>query len=321
MQRIAVIYGGFSSEVIISERSANTIVKHIPSEQFESIKVKIEEAGWFAEVDGKKLPIDKNDFSYTIEGIKFLFDKAFITIHGTPGEDGKLQGYFDLIGLPYINSGVTASALSFDKWMTNRFLAHAKIPSATAVLLKKDQEINPDDILYKTGLPCFVKPNDCGSSFGISKVKQKEDLLPAIELAFKEGKVVLVESFIKGTEVTCGAYLGAGGIKVLPPTEIVSEGEFFDFAAKYDGKSQEITPARIDVKTTQKVQELTEKIFFLMGLSGLARVDFIIENGIPHVIEVNTTPGMSEASIIPQQIKSIDGTLEEVFSEVLLLKN
>lgn len=319
MQRVAVVYGGFSSEVIISERSANTIMKYIPSDKYESVKVKVEEAGWFAEVEGKRLPIDKNDFSYTLEGIKYLFDKAFITIHGTPGEDGRLQGYFDLIGLPYINSGVTASALSFDKWMTNRFLAHAKIPSAQAILIKQGEDYNEDEILYKLGLPCFVKPNDCGSSFGISKVSKREDLVPAIKVAFQEGKVVLIESFIGGTEVTCGAYLGKDGIKVLPPTEIVSKGDFFDFAAKYEGNSEEITPARIDDKMTQKVQELTEEIFFLMGLKGIARVDFIIENGIPHVIEVNTTPGMSEASIVPQQIKEIGGTLDDMFTDILEL--
>lgn len=318
MQRIAVVYGGFSSEGIISEKSAKNIVAALEGNEYEVVKVKITKNEWVADI-GDGVPIDKNDFSYLVKGKKFLFDKAFITIHGTPGEDGRLQGYFDIIGLPYINSGVTASALTFDKWMTNRFLEHAGIPSAKAILIRKGQTIDPQEVVKKLGLPCFVKPNDCGSSFGISKVKKTEDIESAIENAFKEGEVAVIESFLDGTEVTCGAYKGSNGIVILPPTEIVSDGEFFDFAAKYEGKSKEITPARISKNLTEKISITTKKIFELINLSGLIRVDFIVTNDTPHVIEVNTTPGMSDASIVPQQIKAAGKTLSEVFNEILSL--
>jgi len=314
MKRIAIVYGGYSPEVVISRKSAQVVFKHIDKTEYEPIMVCIERNSWVAEVGSDKIEIDKNDFSYSIDGQKQTFDCAFIAIHGTPGEDGKLEAYFDMIGMRYTTANPLALELTFNKYFCNAFLKQHGIPCAKSILLYNDSEYIDSKIIEELGLPCFVKPNDSGSSFGVTKVKRIEELNTAIQKAFKESNQVIIESFLNGTEVSCGILKLNGKITVLPATEIVSEGEYFDFAAKYEGKSQEITPARIPKEEMEAVQEYTKKAFELLNLTGMARIDFMICAGNPFVIEVNTVPGLSEESILPQQCKAIGMSLSELFN-------
>lgn len=317
MRKVAVICGGLSSEYAISLKSATTIITNFPLE-YSCHRIILNEQGWWLDEQGKQTPVDLNDFSVLqSDGTRLKFDLAVVYIHGYPGEDGKVQAYLDMQGIPYLNSNPLASELSFDKWFCNQFLKNFGIPVADAVLYLTPNEHETDDVLSQTGLPCFVKPCDSGSSFGVTMVKEKSDFEPALDYAFREGKTVVVERYLKGTEVTCGAFRSPDGIVTLPPTEIVAEGDYFDFAAKYEGKSQEITPARINEQELTMVQAFTEKIYATLRLRSLARVDYIIVDGIPHLVEVNTTPGFSEASLVPQQLACAGITIRSCFDRIL----
>jgi D-alanine-D-alanine ligase len=244
-------------------------------------------------------------------------DAAIVYTHGDPGENGKIQAYLDMLQIPYINSGVLASALSFDKWYCNQFLKGFGFEVAKSQLFHFGAQIDATALVADLGLPIFVKPSDSGSSFGISKVKSVDDVQTAFETAFKEGRDVVAEAFLDGTEVTCGVYRSQDGLVALPLTEIVSETEFFDYAAKYDGKSKEITPARINDSVTLAVQSQAKKIYDLMGLRAIARIDFMVVNGTPHVIEVNTTPGFSPASIVPQMLRVAQIGIQDFWTSII----
>lgn len=299
---VGVIAGGYSSEYEVSLNSADTLLTNIPNTYIKYLVI-ITKEKWVVSIDNEEYPIDKNDFSFTYQNKKITFDFAYITIHGTPGEDGKLQGYFDMLDIPYSTCSQKASALTFNKWATNKVLKEHGISCANSIILRQHNSVvNTKHIVDELGLPLFVKPNDGGSSFGISKVKEESNIQDAIKNAFKEGKEVVLESNINGTEVTCGAYISKGTVYTLPLTEIVSHNDYFDFEAKYKGLSDEITPARISKELTNKIQELTINIYHLLGLSGIIRIDYMLDDITPYVIEVNTTPGMSKASLIPQQV-------------------
>jgi len=315
---VAVVYGGYSSEFGISKKSANTIYSNIDTNLFTPFLVELTKEHWIVEVEGVVYPLNKNNFTYELNGEVISFDIAFITIHGTPGEDGKLQAYFDMIELSYVNSGVFPSSLTFNKWACNQFLSQFGINKAKSILLRVNDKINIEFIGEELGYPCFVKPNDGGSSFGISKVSKEEQLSRAISIAFSEGSEVVIESTLIGREVTCGMYYNGNEIIVLPVTEILTENDFFDYEAKYNGESNEVTPADISSELMLKIQAVSKKIYQILGLSSIARVDYIVDsNNVINVIEVNTNPGMTEKSLVPQQIKSAGLSLRNVLSEIL----
>lgn len=320
MINVAVLEGGYSHEKVISLKSSQTVLEHLDKSKYNVYRVRIDSEGWFFySNDGKLSPVDKNDFSFTLNGKKIQIDFAFIMIHGTPGEDGKLQAYFDMLRIPYSTCNQVLSTLTFNKFVCNRFLSELGIKVAKAAIVNKGASYNADEILDKVGLPCFVKPADGGSSFGVTKVKKKEDLAAAIELATQEGNgtKALIESFLDGVEVTNGVFRSRKGVKVLPITEIVSENEFFDYNAKYSGQSDEITPARLSDDMTEKVKEITRQVYELLSMTGIARIDYIIEGDQPYLIEINTVPGMSGESIVPK-MAGVDGiSLSELFDEVI----
>lgn len=318
---IAIIEGGYSHEKVISLKSAATVFENIDSNKYNPIKVRIDEDGWVAFIEKLKIPINRDDFSVTVNNEKIKFDFAFIVIHGTPGEDGKLQAYFDMIGMPYSTCSHLAATLTFNKYVCNQFLKSLGITVAKAVLVRKNERVKPEKVINTVGLPCFVKPADGGSSFGVSKVKELSQLLPAIQKAHEHGTEVLVEAFMEGREFTNGVYLSENGIKVLPITEIVTQNEFFDFEAKYLGESQEITPAILDADMTIKIKQITHKVYQILGLKGMCRVDYILVGNEPHVIEVNTVPGLSAQSLIPQMAAYEGISLKELFSEVINVAN
>ena len=299
MKRIGLICGGFSSEYNISIKSAQTIQNHFPA-HLECVLIQISSADWQERLQ--------------LEG---KIDAAIVYTHGDPGENGKIQAYLDMLQIPYINSGVLASALSFDKWYCNQFLKGFGFEVAKSQLFHFGAQIDAPALVADLGLPIFVKPSDSGSSFGISKVKSVDDVQTAFETAFKEGRDVVAEAFLDGTEVTCGVYRSQDGLVALPLTEIVSETEFFDYAAKYDGKSKEITPARVNEAVTLAVQSQAQKIYDLMGLRAIARIDFMVVNGTPHVIEVNTTPGFSPASIVPQMLEVAQIGIQDFWTSII----
>ena len=317
-KNIAIVAGGSQSEVIVSLKSAAGIFSFIDKGKFNPYIVTIIGKEWMVEYAGEKITIDKNDFSFIYDNQKITFDFAYITIHGMPGEDGKLQGYFELMGIPYSSCGVLPAALTFNKFFCNNYLKSFGINVAKSILLRKGETIRDEKVIEILGLPCFIKPNAGGSSFGVTKVKSAEQVLPAIESAFAEGDEVLMESFLSGTEVTCGIYKAKNKKMVLPVTEVVSENEFFDFDAKYNGQVKEITPARIPEELTKKVQQLTSSIYDIIGAKGIVRIDYIITEGETiHLLEVNTNPGMTETSFIPQQVKAAGLDMVEVMTEVI----
>ena len=301
MKRIGLFCGGFSSEYAISILSANTIQANFPT-TYEVVKIVVSKEQWLVEFQGASIPFDLNTCQFTHAGIPHKIDIGLVYIHGNPGENGKIQAFLDMHEIPYLNAGPLASSLSFDKWYCNQFLRAFDIPVAKSIFLTDIHEKSADEIINTLGLPIFVKPSDSGSSYGISKVKHVSELDQALKSAFNEGKTVVLESFLDGTEVTCGVYQTTSGIQALPLTEIASENEFFDYDAKYNGKSQEITPARISNEMSIKVQERAKKIYQLLQLRSISRIDFMIVGDEPHVIEVNTTPGFSPASIVPQML-------------------
>lgn len=318
-KNVAIVAGGDSSEVVVSLKSAAGLYSFIDKEKYNLFIVTIVGKQWQVEwSDQEKIAIDKNDFSFTRNGIKTTFDFAYITIHGTPGENGILQGYFDLISIPYSCCGVLAASITFNKFTCNQYLKGFGVNVSASILLREGQTVTNDEIAAKIGLPCFVKPNVGGSSFGVSKVKKIDEIQPAIEKAFSEGSEVLIEAFMQGTELTCGMYKTKDKTVIFPVTEVVPKNEFFDFDAKYKGESDEITPARISEKLTYEVQNLTKKIYEILGCKGIVRIDYIITKGdVINLLEVNTTPGMTATSFIPQQVKAAGLDIKDVMTDII----
>ncbi|WP_313269657.1 D-alanine--D-alanine ligase [Epilithonimonas vandammei] len=304
-KNIAVVMGGYSDEYKVSLKSGQLIFESLDRELYNVYKVVILKDEWyFLDENGDKKNINKADFSIHLEnGENLKFDACFNTIHGTPGENGIMQAYWDAVGQKYTGCDFYQSALSFNKKDTLAVLSKYGIPSAKSIYLRNGEEISDDEIVEKLGLPVFVKPNQSGSSLGISKVKDKIELKNAIEFAYKEDDEILIESALNGMEVSVGVLDYQGEVIVLGITEIVPDKEFFDYEAKYEGASQEITPARIDEETRKKVEEISIKAYKSLGMSGFSRSEFIIVDGIPHLLEMNTNPGFSPASILPQQAK------------------
>lgn len=315
MKVIGIFCGGFSSEFEISLKSAQTIQDHFPK-NYQTVKITVSKTGWNALIDGQEYPFDLNSMSFSKDR-SIHIDLAIVYVHGDPGENGKIQALLDLHEIPYLNSGNLASALSFDKWYCNQFLKGFGIPVAKSLVLSQSTQYSTSDIIESLGLPVFVKPSDSGSSYGISKVKTADELPAALESAFKEGKTVVIESFLDGVEVTCGVYRRENGLFALPLTEIASENEFFDYEAKYLGKSSEITPARVSDEVREKVQQRAKYIYELMNLKSVARIDFMLVNNEPYVIEVNTTPGFSPASIVPQMLACAGISIHDFWQEIV----
>ncbi|MDT0642470.1 D-alanine--D-alanine ligase [Zunongwangia sp. F363] len=317
-KKIAIAMGGYSSEYRISINSGNMVYKHLDRELYEPYRVHILQREWFVVADDDTpYPINKSNFTVTINDQLITFDCVFNTIHGTPGENGLLQAYLELIGIPQTSCGSYQAALTFNKRDLISVLKPYGIKAARNYFLNKEDNINVDEIIETVGLPCFVKANRAGSSFGITKVKTKEALIPATKTAFKEDDEAIIESFLDGTEVSVGVVTYKGEVMALPATEIVSHNEFFDYEAKYLGKSQEITPARISEEQTKKVQEIAVLIYKKLKMKGLTRSDFIFHNNEPHFIEMNTTPGLSQASILPQQAEKAGISLKELYGSAI----
>ena len=318
-RRIAIVAGGYSSEFPVSLRSAQGRYSFMDKDRYDIYIVKLTRDEWFVELPGGETSeIDKNDFSF-VEGDRIRhFDFVYITIHGTPGEDGRLQGYLDMIGLPYSTCDTLVSAMTFNKFVCNRYLQAFGIPIAHSIVLRDGQSISDQEVVEQIGLPCFIKPNVGGSSCGATKVKIEGEIQPAIKKAFDEGKEVIIEAFMAGTEITCGCYKTRKRDVVLPVTEVISKNEFFDYEAKYTAcKVEEITPARLSEEMTAKVQERTSLIYDILGCKGIIRVDYIIVGEEPYLLEVNTTPGMTETSFIPQQVKAAGMEMKCVLSEII----
>lgn len=316
---IAIVAGGDSSELPVSLRSAQGIYSFMDKEKYNLYIVEMQGLRWEVQLpDGNKAPIDRNDFSFLLNGEKINFDFAYITIHGTPGEDGKLQGYFDLLQIPYSSCNVLVSALTFNKFSCNQYLKGFGVKVSESVMLREGQSITDDAVVEKIGLPCFIKPNLGGSSFGVTKVKAKEQIQPAIKKAFDEAKEVIIEAFMQGTEITCGCYKTKNKEQVFPITEVVTTNEFFDYDAKYNGQVDEITPARLSEELTERVQTLTSAIYDILGCSGIIRIDYIITKGDKiNLLEINTTPGMTATSFIPQQVRAAGLDIKDVMTDII----
>ncbi|MFY7970727.1 MAG: D-alanine--D-alanine ligase [Flavobacteriales bacterium] len=317
MKKIAVICGGYSGEAAVSMKSAAMVMNNIDRTQYEPTKVVITPERWYAEWEGSEVDMDKNNFSVPTPSGAYGFDAAFIIVHGTPGEDGQLQGYLNMIGLPYTTGDVLNMAVTFNKKMTTRTLGQMGFRVAKSIVLNRDEPYSVSFLTANLGLPCFVKPNCGGSSIGTSRVNVSEEMHIALEKGFKEDEQVIIEEFIAGTEVTCGVIKYQGKVKALPITEIVSKKEFFDFEAKYQGASEEITPARLSEEITRSIQSQCEDIYKKLECRGMIRIDFLIRGEETFVVEVNTVPGFTEASIIPQQAGVIGISKTELITTVL----
>ncbi len=317
-KNIAVVTGGYSGEAVISLQSADQVMKHLDPAKYNCYKVILTKDKWILSQDGKEYSIDKNDFSATAAGKKIKFDCAFMALHGTPGEDGKLQGYFDMLGMPYTSSGVVQSALTFSKSFTVAVLSKLGVNTAQSIVVSKNDKATVDHILAQISLPCFVKPNEGGSSLGASKVKGKDELMPAVQKGLKEGEEVIIEEFIEGTEITCGVVRYKGKIKALAITEIVFKTEIFDFHAKYiDKATEEITPARIPIGIEAECKNLSEYIYKSLGCKGMIRIDYIIKAGKLFLLEVNSIPGMTERSLLPQQSRYAGISEKELYGNAI----
>lgn len=316
-KNIAIVWGGYSSEIVVSEKSMAGIYSFIDKEKYNIYIVKIDRNGWSAEIGGIVYAIDKNDFSINDNGSKIQINFAYITIHGIPGEDGHLQGYLDMLKIPYSSCNVMASSLTFNKFICNKYLETFGVKVAKAIFLTKSSKYNINDIVLKLGLPVFVKPNTGGSSFATTKVKEGKFLQNAIDTAFGESSEVIIESFLDGREVTCGCYKTKSESIVLPITEVITQNDFFDYNAKYNGEVKEITPADLSNKMTETIQLLTSQIYDWVGAKGIIRADFIISDGIPFLLEVNTTPGMTSTSFIPQQVEAAGMSMKNVLTEII----
>jgi D-alanine-D-alanine ligase len=317
-KNIAIIMGGYSSEVHISIKSGNVVYNYLNKEKYVPFRVLILKEKWVA-LDAAKNEylIDKNDFSFVLDCKHVVFDCVFNAIHGAPGENGQILAYLDLINLKHTSAPFYQMALTFNKRDTLSVLKTYGIKAATSMYLNKGDAIHIDKIIQKVGLPCFIKPNNAGSSFGISKAHTNKDILPAIAIALKEDSEILIESFLDGTEVSVGIIQYKGETKVLPITEIVSENDFFDYQAKYEGKSQEVTPARISNTQKEKVEEVAKKIYKILNIRGFSRAEFIFVDEEPYFLEINTVPGFTEESILPQQAKAAGISLAALFENAI----
>lgn len=318
IKNIAILAGGNSSEEGISLKSAAQIANWLDKEKYNVYKILVKGTNWAVKHEELgDIPVSKDDFSFIIKGVKVTFDCALIAIHGTPGENGLLQAYFELIGVPYTTGGVLSSSATFNKDVCKLMVQSTGVNLAKGIKVTKGENISSKTIIEKLGLPVFVKPNESGSSYGVSKVKVEADLIPAIEKAFTEDNTVLIEEFIAGRELSSGVIKTKNKTLLLPVTEIVPKNEFFDYNAKYLNQSEEITPANISAELTAKAQELSLKIYDVLDCRGIARVDYIISNDKLYFLEINTVPGMSEASIIPQQVKAMGKEMKEIFNLVI----
>jgi D-alanine-D-alanine ligase len=302
-RNVAIVAGGDTSEHDVSLRSAQGLYSFMDKDKYNLYVVEMEGPKWRVLLsDGKQVPVDLNTFGFEYNGEKIRFDFAYITIHGTPGEDGRLQGYFDMMRIPYSCCGVLPAALTYNKFACNQYLKSFGISVADSILLRKGQTIDDKEVITKIGLPCFIKPSLGGSSFGVTKVKTPSQIQPAIAKAFEEAQEVVIESFMDGTELTCGCYKTADNSVAFPVTEVVSHDDFFDYDAKYNGKVDEITPARISDDLSHRVQLVTSSIYDILGCEGIIRVDYIVTEGHKiNLLEVNTTPGMTATSFIPNR--------------------
>lgn len=328
-RNIAIVCGGDSSEHDVSLRSAQGLYSFFDKERYNVYIVDVKGQDWHVELpDGTTARIDRNDFSFIEDGRNVTFDYAYMTIHGTPGENGLLQGYFDLIGLPYSTSGVLVEAMTFDKFVLNQYLRGYGVRVADSLLIRKGYEeiVSDDEVEERIGMPCFVKPATDGSSFGVSKVKNKDQLAPAIRKAMLESPTVMVEAFLDGTEISIGCYKTKEKSVVLPATEVVTSREFFDYEAKYNGQVKEITPARISNDTARRVSDITSHIYDILGCNGIIRIDYIISHETDgdgntvdkiNMLEINTTPGMTATSFIPQQVRAAGLNMTDVLTEIV----
>ncbi|MBS1510270.1 MAG: D-alanine--D-alanine ligase [Bacteroidetes bacterium] len=319
-KKIALITGGYSGEAVISYKSALTIEKNIDSTKWDCYKIDINPNGWYyMNPDGPQVPVDKNDFSFQLNGQKITFDAVLVGLHGTPGEDGKLQGYFDCLKIPYTSCDAATSALTFNKRYTVAVASFSGMHVAQSLHLFKTAPLTPAAILEQLKLPVFVKPNNGGSSLGISKVKEAAELQAALDKAFNEDDQVLVEECISGREFTIGVYKSKGTIIALPITEIISKNEFFDFEAKYEGASEEVTPAHVEEPVADKVRYEAKRAYAIFNCKGIVRMDFIYNetDGNPYLLEINTVPGQSAASLVPQQVVAAGMTLMEFYSALI----
>ena len=320
MKNIAIIMGGYSSEYKISLISGNVVYQFLDKTKYNGFRIHIFKEKWvYVDANNAEFPIDKNDFSVTVDGNKITFDCVFNAIHGTPGEDGLMQAYFELLHIPQTSCDYYQAALTFNKRDLLSVLKPYGIKTATSYYLNKGDAINTDEIVAKVGLPCFVKPNKAGSSFGISKVKTIDELPIAIEVAYKEDNEIIIESFLDGTEVSVGVINYKGTVTVLPITEIVSDNDFFDYEAKYLGKSKEITPARISEELKLKIETVAKRAYEVLKMKGFSRSEFIIVNNEPHMLEMNTIPGLTTESILPQQAREAVISLPELFENAIEL--
>ena len=320
-RNIAIVCGGDSSEHDVSLRSAQGLYSWFDKERYNVYIVDVKGQDWHVELPGGvTAKIDRNDFSFVEDGKAKLFDYAYITIHGTPGENGILQGYFDLIDLPYSTSGVLVEAMTFDKFVLNQYLRGYGVAVADSMLIRRGFEhlVSEDEIEQRIDMPCFVKPVTDGSSFGVSKVKNKDQLAPALRKAMLESDEIMVEQYLEGTEITIGCYKTSEKEVLLPITEVVTKNEFFDYDAKYNGQVEEITPARISEDWARRVREITSHIYDILHCNGIIRIDYIIsKEGKIRMLEVNTTPGMTPTSFIPQQVKAAGMTMTEVLTDIV----
>ena len=324
-RNIAIVCGGDSSEHDVSMRSAQGLYSFFDKERYNIYVVDVKGQDWHVDLqNGDTAKIDKNDFSFKMDGKTVTFDYAYITIHGTPGENGLMQGYFELLHIPYSTSGVLVEAMTFDKYVLNNYLRGFGVNVAESVLLRRGEEekYSDEEIEKRIGMPCFVKPAADGSSFGVSKVNNADQLAPALRVAFMESDEVMVESFMKGTEISIGCYKTRDKAVVFPATEVVTSNEFFDYDAKYNGQVQEITPARLSPETTKRVEEETSRIYDILHCNGIIRIDYIISkdadgNDKINMLEINTTPGMTATSFIPQQVRAAGLDIKDVLTDIV----
>ena len=324
-RNIAIVCGGDSSEHDVSMRSAQGLYSFFDKERYNIYVVDVKGQDWHVDLqNGDTAKIDKNDFSFKMDGKTVTFDYAYITIHGTPGENGLMQCYFELLHIPYSTSGVLVEAMTFDKYVLNNYLRGFGVNVAESVLLRRGEEekYSDEEIEKRIGMPCFVKPAADGSSFGVSKVKNADQLAPALRVAFMESDEVMVESFMKGTEISIGCYKTRDKAVVFPATEVVTSNEFFDYDAKYNGQVQEITPARLSPETTKRVEEETSRIYDILHCNGIIRIDYIISkdadgNDKINMLEINTTPGMTATSFIPQQVRAAGLDIKDVLTDIV----
>ena len=322
-RNIAIVCGGDSSEHDVSMRSAQGIYSFFDKERYNVYIVDVKGQDWHVQLaDDTIAQIDKNDFTFVCDGKVVEFDYAYITIHGTPGENGLMQGYFDLLHVPYSTSGVLVEAMTFDKYVLNNYLRGFGVNVADSILVRRGEEIDENEVARRLGMPCFVKPAADGSSFGVSKVKEPDQLAAALRVAFMESNEVMIERYMQGTEISIGCYKTKEKSVVFPATEVVTSNEFFDYAAKYNGQVQEITPARIADATAKAVAEETSRIYDILHCNGIIRIDYIITkdaegNDCINMLEINTTPGMTATSFIPQQVRAAGLDITQVLSEIV----